>query len=253
MTTSGTVKKRVRSTYESVSSNGRRIEFSLKRTARTTLAISVLPDGAVEVVAPKGSDVGRIKDRVAARGIWIRKQQREFAAHPPALIIAPSLRSGGGWRYLGRQYVLRTIRDPKAERVSFRFEGNRLAVRAKAPSNVALLRRRIGAWYLRQARRVFAAIIRESSNRLKALGVCEPAFALRRMDKRLGSCAPGGKLLLDPRLVEASHSLIEFVVVHELCHQIELNHGPAFFRLLDRAMPDWRQREKQLLRYEFSS
>lgn len=64
---------------------------------------------------------------------------------------------------------------------------------------------------------------------------------------------PWPVFLLSPRLIEASHSLIDLVIVHELCHQIELNHGPAFFRLLDRAMPDWRQREKQLLRYEFSS
>jgi predicted metal-dependent hydrolase len=52
--------------------------------------------------------------------------------------------------------------------------------------------------------------------------------------------------------VEASTALIEFVIVHELCHQRELNHGPAFYRLMDRALPDWRERERKLLRYEFS-
>jgi predicted metal-dependent hydrolase len=83
--------------------------------------------------------------------------------------------------------------------------------------------------------------------------MADSTFALGRLGNRLGGCAPVGRILLDPTLVTAPHSLIEFVIVHELRHQIELNHGPAFFRLLDRAMPDWRQREKQLLRYEFSS
>lgn len=246
-------KLRIRSTQESVERNGRRIDFVLKRSSRRTLAISVLPNGSIEVVAPKGVAIERIKERVAARAQWIRKQQRDFATLPPALPSRPDYRSGDSWRYLGRKYVLRTVRDRTAQRVSFRFEGNRFVVRAKAPSDTALLRTKINEWYLRQARRVFDAIVTDCAGRLGSIGISKPDFALRRMDKRLGSCAPTGKLLLDPRLVEASTALIEFVIVHELCHQRELNHGPAFFRVMDRALPDWRERERKLLRYEFST
>ena len=245
-------KLRIRSTQETVQYNGRQINFVLKRTSRRTLAISVLPDGSVEAIAPKGVTTERIKERVAARAQWIRKQQRKFAVLPPALPALPDYRSGDSWRYLGRKYVLRTIRDRSAQRVSFRLEGNRLVVRSKAPSDTALTRAKINEWYLRQARRVFGSIIKDCATRLAALRIESPGFALRRMEKRLGSCAPSGKLLLDPRLVEASTALIEFVIVHELCHQRELNHGPAFYRLMDKALPDWRDRERKLLRYEFS-
>lgn len=243
---------RIRTTQESAERNGRRINFTLRRTGRRTLAISVLPDASVEVVAPKGVATERIRERVLARAQWIRKQQRDFAALPAALPARPDYRSGDSWRYLGRKYVLRTVRDRTAQRVSFRVEGNRLVVRTKAPSDTALLRAKINEWFLRQSRRVFGEIIKDCAERLGALGIATPGFALRRMDKRLGSCAPTGKLLLDPRLVEASTSLIEFVIVHELCHQRELNHGRAFYRLMDRALPDWRERERKLLRYEFS-
>ncbi len=243
---------RIRSTQESAERNGRRIDFALKRTGRRTLAISVLPDGSVEVVAPKGVATERIKERVVARAQWIRKQQRAFAALPAALPPRPDYRSGEGWRYLGRKYVLRTVRDRTAQRVSFRFEGNRFVIRAKAPSDKWLIRLKINEWYLRQARRVFKEIMGDCAARLASLGISHAGFALRRMEKRLGSCSPTGKLLLDPRLVEASTALIEFVIVHELCHQREFNHGPAFYRMMDRAMPDWRDRERKLLRYEFS-
>ena len=247
-----TRKLRIRSTQESVAYNGRQIDFVLKRTSRRTLAISVLPDGSVEVIAPKGVATDRIKERVAARAQWIRKQRRVFAIQPAALPARPDYRSGDSWRCLGRKYVLRTIRDRTAKRVSFRFEGNRFVVRMKAPSDTALLRAKINDWYLRKARHVFEEIIKTCAERLASHKIATPNFALRRMDKRLGSCAPSGKLLLDPRLVQASTALIEFVIVHELCHQRELNHGPAFFRLMDEALPDWRERERKLLRYEFS-
>jgi predicted metal-dependent hydrolase len=245
-------KLRVRSQHESVAAGSRQIEFVLKRTSRSTLAISVLPDGSVEVVAPKGVATDRVRERVRARAAWIRKQQLAFELQPPALPAAPEYRSGDSWRYLGRQYLLLLERDRTAERASFRIEGNRLVVRCVAPSDTAAVRTRIHAWYLRQARRVFARVVGECSRRLATLGIQVPPFAMRRMEKRLGSCAPGGKLLLDPRLVEASTGLIEFVIVHELCHQRELNHGPAFYRLMDRALPDWRDRERRLLRFEFS-
>ena len=248
----GNVKDRIRSKTESAQRNGRRIDFVLKRTGRRTLAISVLPDGSVEVVAPKGVATQRVKERVIARAQWIRTKQREFAALPAAMPPRPDYRSGDCWRYLGRKYVLRTVRDRSAQRVSFRFEGNRFVVRAKAPSDTALLRQKIHEWYLRQARRVFSKILAECAERLRPHGIVRPTTALRRMGRRLGSCSPTGKLLLDPRLVEASPSLIEFVIVHELCHQRELNHGAAFFRVMDQVLPDWRARERQLLRYEFS-
>ncbi len=244
---------RSRITRQSVERSGRRIDFALRRSGRRTLAISVLPDGSVEVVAPVGVAVDRIKERVAARASWIRNQQRGFSVLPPALAATPEYRSGDGWRYLGRKYVLRTVRDRTAQRVSFRFEGNRLVVRSKAPSDTALTRQKIREWYLRQSRRVFGRIVQECACRLAPLGIKEPEFALRRMGRRLGSCSAAGRLLLDPRLVEASPALIEFVVVHELCHQREMNHGQAFYKLLDRAMPDWRSRERQLLRFEFSA
>lgn len=246
-------RRQARAIRESVERNGRRIDFSLRRTARRTLAISVLPDGSVEVVAPRGVGAERIRERVLARVQWIRKQQRGFATQPPAVPARPEYRSGDGWRYLGRKYVLRTVRDRLAQRVSFRFEGNRLVVRARAPSDTALIRRKVHEWYLRQARRVLVRMVSECASRLAPMGIVEPPVALRRMGKRLGSCSPSGRLLLDPRLVEASLGVVEFVIMHELCHQRQMNHGSAFYKLLDRAMPDWRSRERQLLRFEFSA
>lgn len=244
--------QRVRWRYESAGNERVQIPFALKRTGRRTLSISVLPDGAIEVVAPKNAPLELVRSKILKRRAWIRKQQIEFIKHPPALPAAKKFESGDTLRYLGRQYLLKLLRDRNAERVSYKIEGNRFVVRVQAPSDTRNVRKRINDWYLRQSRIVFDRIVAECAVKLAPLGIRVPEFALRRMGKRLGSCAPSGRLLLDPRLVEVSTGLIEFVVVHELCHQKEMNHGPAFFRLMDRALPDWRARERRLLRFEFS-
>lgn len=65
--------------------------------------------------------------------------------------------------------------------------------------------------------------------------------------KRYGSCNSHGGLCFSCYLMRCPEKAIDLVVVHELCHLREMNHGPAFYALLERALPDWRSR-KALLR-----
>lgn len=60
--------------------------------------------------------------------------------------------------------------------------------------------------------------------------------------------SPTGQLLLNRRLIEAPADGIDYVITHELCHMLEPNHSPSFFRLLDRILPDWQRRKDRLER-----
>jgi predicted metal-dependent hydrolase len=55
-------------------------------------------------------------------------------------------------------------------------------------------------------------------------------------------------IYLNPESVKAPGSCIDYVVTHELCHLGHGNHGPAFYGLLGRVMPDWEQRKRRLER-----
>ena len=58
--------------------------------------------------------------------------------------------------------------------------------------------------------------------------------------------SPGRKMVLNWRLVQAPIESIDYVIAYELCHVAEPHHGPAFFRLLERILPDWERRKKRL-------
>ena len=66
------------------------------------------------------------------------------------------------------------------------------------------------------------------------------------MAKRWGSCTLKGKILLHLKLIQVPKWLIDYVVMHELCHLKEHHHGAAFYTLLGRAMPDRQERRQRL-------
>jgi predicted metal-dependent hydrolase len=71
---------------------------------------------------------------------------------------------------------------------------------------------------------------------------------VQRLQKRWGSCTPKGTILLNPELVQAPGHCIDYVVIHELCHLVHPDHSSAFYKLLDRLMPEWKKWKERLER-----
>ena len=78
-------------------------------------------------------------------------------------------------------------------------------------------------------------------------GVPMPHVTVRRMSSRYGSCSGGrGRITLAEILLHEPKDYAEYVVFHELTHFLYPNHGKEFYRFIEKHMPDYRQREKQL-------
>jgi predicted metal-dependent hydrolase len=92
-------------------------------------------------------------------------------------------------------------------------------------------------WYREEARSLITAAVAREAPRL---GVRAGRIGIRDPRTRWGSCSSSGNLSFSWRLVIAPAEVLEYVVVHELCHLRELNHSKRFYRLLDEARPSWR-------------
>ena len=65
---------------------------------------------------------------------------------------------------------------------------------------------------------------------------------VQKMKAKWGSCNPGkGSIRLNPDLAKKPRECLEYIVVHEMAHMVELTHNSRFFALMDRQMPQWRQ------------
>ena len=221
---------------------GAKLAFRLRRSSRRTLAITVQPDLGVLVTAPKKTALENVLARVRKRAVWIKRQQRYFSEFLPK---TPPRRyvSGETHRYLGRQYRLKIVESPTAK---VKLRGRFIWVHTPRKNDTARVQELVEGWYLALAKERLALSYAENVTRFGARLANVPRMQVRRMSKRWGSWTRRGGVWLNPELVKAPASCIDYVVTHELCHAVHGNHGKQFYEILRRVMPDWELRKAKL-------
>ena len=219
------------------------ISYDVTYAARKTLAIHVHPDLRVTVVAPMNTTETAVSAKVRKRAAWILRQQRELELYLPHIPPRQYV-SGETHRYLGRQYRLK-VNEWAASSVKL-TRGFLTAVLPNKTDTVQV-KVLVDGWYRTQAKRVLPERLAVMLPRFARVGLQkEPQLSIRMMKSRWGSCTDAGVITLNLKLMQVPKPYIDYVIVHELCHLVEHNHGRRFYRLLDRMMPDWRTQRERL-------
>ena len=233
---------------DAIDVGGRRLEYRLRRLVRRrTLEISVTPDRQVTVIAPATTSAERIAFAVRRRAGWIVRQQRAYEDLPPPPYPRQWV-AGETHRYLGRQYRLKLV---QGVRPSVRLSGEFFVVSVIRLDDRQPVRRAMERWYRAHAvnlltERVSNALASTTWLKLPQL----PQVRVRAMHLRWGSATRNGGVYFNSDLVKLPLGCIDYVVMHELVHLRIPHHGPAFWRLLSRCMPDWEKWKDRLARQE---
>ena len=81
------------------------------------------------------------------------------------------------------------------------------------------------------------------------IGVTYGRITIRHQKTRWGSCSSSGNLNFTCMLMATTPELIDYVVVHELCHRKQMNHSPLFWAEVERALPNYKELRKELRQY----
>lgn len=221
------------------------IPYFLTRSERKHVSIEVHPDLVVMVNAPRHATMREIAAIVERKAAWILRQQRAFADLLP---YTPARRfvSGESHLYLGRKYRLKI--HEAAEIETAKLAAGYLHVYTNAPNLPDATQALLAEWYRGHAERVFPQRLEVCASHAALRAVPRPRLFIRLLRKRWGSCSTSGRLTLNVSLIRAPRGCIDYVITHELCHLLVPNHSSKFIRLLNRVMPDWRDRKQQLER-----
>ena len=240
-------------TYRQLQLADTTIEYTVQRSKRRkkTVQISV-SDGAVVVSAPMRTPNREIQDIVQKRSGWILDKLATDAQAPPPLRLV----TGDTLPYLGRELPL-AVEEVGVRRPSAYLDSDCLVV--VAPSGLCGEERResvraaLVVWYRERAAELLADSVarwlpvmsRNRPPRPERIN-CNPRVLVREQKTRWGSCSADGTLRFSWRLAMVEQELIDSVAVHELAHLEVMNHSPAFWDVVLRAMPDAKERRKRL-------
>ncbi|MGB9331636.1 MAG: SprT family zinc-dependent metalloprotease, partial [Steroidobacteraceae bacterium] len=219
------------------------LRYELRWTARRrTIGIAVEPDRRVVVLAPRDASAERVTTLVMRRIGWIRRQWSRLDSLPPS---APPRQwvQGETHRYLGRQYRLRI---QKSDVRAVRLQGAYFVVSLPAPRNREAVRGLMEAWYWARGDALLRARVALALKATTWLDVSSPPILVRALRRKWGSTSPSGRVTFNVEIVKVPLPCIDYVVAHELVHLRIPNHSPAFWRMLDRVMPDWKRWRERL-------
>ena len=216
--------------------DGETVEYELFTKAVKNVNLRVERGGTVRVSAPKAVPPERVDEFVRKNIDFIRKVRAKYASMPK--------RESGVVYFFGKRYEY-AVREGERDRV--RMEEGKLILETTRPGDETYEQLILSVYEEEMCRRLFPEVVQRMLPLVEPYGVKMPKVTPRRMTTRWGSCTMAkGSIRLNTELIHYPIACIEQVALHELCHFVYGDHSKAFYALLTRLMPDWRER-KQLL------
>jgi predicted metal-dependent hydrolase len=200
--------------------------YKIIRTDRKTIALQIMDDGKLLIKAPLKVSNEAIMRVVLKKRKWIEDRIKEVLSRPRA--GKKEFVNGEGFWYLGRIYKLHIVENQEEP---LRFENGFFLSKKFLPH----AREVFIAWYKKAA---LEKISQRVEFYAKMAGLKYGRIRITDAQRRWGSCS-GNNLNFSWRLIMAPLSVIDYVVVHELAHIEEKNHGKWFWTKVKVLMPDY--------------
>jgi predicted metal-dependent hydrolase len=214
---------------------------------RSRLGLTVERDGSVILRAPADCDEGRARDFVRDHEDWIAEKARLRDRFRPAH-ASVDLLDGTVFRYLGREYRLLLV---EADAGPVRLQAGRLRLDRSVAADRAAGRKALVDWYEHAGTAWSLGRLQPWAGRLS---VAEPQVEVRDLGQRWGAYIPDssseggvpGRMALHWAVFQLPIRLVDYVIAHELAHIRVPGHGPDYWRLLRRAIPECERLKEEL-------
>ena len=192
------------------------------RTPRRKTATIKVDDRVVSVVVPQDLAEQRITRLLKDKNRWIKNKIATQKAIAP--VNEKQYISGEAFSYLGKNYRLKVKRGP-FQPVKL-LQGHLVATLPDGSNNPHMVRNALVRWYQGQATH---KLIEKTNRYAEQIAVKPTAINIKTYKSRWGNCNSKGHIDYNWKIVMAPHWVVDYVVVHELCHLKHFNHSKKYW------------------------
>lgn len=220
---------------------GTPVTYTLKRSGKRRSIGLRIDDRGLTVSMPLRASEKWLHSVLNEKAAWVVEKLGSWQDRKPSI---PQWLDGEKIAFRGETFTLRIITGLFASPAQ--LHGEQLHIHVVDAADAIKIEKVVTQWYRREAEQVF----RECVAHYAPLMQVQPRqIKLSSAQTQWGSCTSRGVVRFNWQLVRMPLHLIDYVVVHELAHLVEMNHSAAFWRVVKSACPDYAQCRAELRRH----
>lgn len=204
---------------------------------KKTLQI-IIDDSSVQILAPASQSDKEIQKLVESKSKWIYQKQYH-------ILQAKKLQDNTVFLYKGKKYPFKIIKSDD-EAVSISKGTFLIKTRFSSQKKINGLYQ---DWICQRAHPIIEKRVKLASKLTK---IPVKKIRVKELSKRWGSLLDDGSITVNLNLVKAPTRILDYVIIHELCHKKIPNHSARYWNLLHRFVPDYETKIKWLAENKMS-
>lgn len=215
------------------------VELEIHKSRRKTFELRVVSTSRILIKAPIGIKNEFIFELLNKKENWLVKQLDILKEREKDIIQPLNYQEGDSILYLGSEYTL-SINCMKGSPVYVELEANTLNLTL---SNLYEVKYSLENWYKEQCLNIIKERVEYYQSYIHRIPT---KIIIKEQKKRWGSCNSKKELRFNWHLIKVPFNVIDYVVVHEMCHLIHMNHSKEFWSLVEELMPNHKEHRKWL-------
>lgn len=220
------------------------IPFNLVRSKRRKTSEIIVDENEIVLRVPFDKPLSEIESIIRKKIRWVLEKQRR-QKEKQREIVKPTFLPDSTLPHLGRNYILKIIVG--SDKDSFEFDNNEFIAKIRTNNNedenAKIVRSLYENWILKQCKVIFEEKIKEFSKKIR---VYPPKITIKNLKNRWGSLTKTGIIILNVNLIKVPEKIIDYIIIHELCHLIIQGHSHKFWFLLHKYVPDYEDKVEWL-------
>lgn len=217
------------------------IQYSIVKSKRRKTSQITIDRNNVVVRTPTTKTLSEIRKIVKSKSQWIFKKQLEFESHKPVILKIQYV-SGSKLPFLGRNYPLKITTNQEENSIKFNYNEFKITLTQKKSSK-KLIKELYENWLKQKAEKFFHKKIVKHSSQLNAY---PQKLVIKNLKNRWGSLTEKKVINLNQNLMKAPPNVIDYIILHELCHMKIKRHNHHFWDYVKKYIPNFKEKIRWL-------